>query len=211
MAKNRQNQLVSVLLDFYHKPVARVSLELILSVIAVVFFAIFAIRPTLLTMSDLVKEIEDKKELDRQMDLKVASLRTAEEQYNLYQDNFYLLDQAIPRKFNLVQSLKMIEKIAGEDQLVINRIAVSDIPEPLSDRLISEQLGQLERSFILLNVEVIGDYLQIRRFVEKLISLRQLIIVDQVSFSKQTETGSLTAQMRLSLPYYTLAELDTTN
>ena len=162
-------------------------------------------------MSDLVKEIEDKKELDRQMDLKVASLRTAEEQYNLYQDNFYLLDQAIPRKFNLVQSLKMVEKIAGEDQLVINRIAVSDIPEPLSDRLISEQLSQLERSFVLLNVEVIGDYLQIRRFVEKLISLRQLIIVDQVSFSKQTETGNLTAQMRMSLPYYTLTELDTTN
>ena len=165
MANNKKNQLVSVLLDFYHRPVARVSLELILSVIAVIFFAIFAIRPTLLTMADLVKEIEDKKELDRQMDLKVASLRTAEEQYNLYQSNFYLLDQAIPRKFNLVQSLKMIEKIAGEDQLVINRISVSDIPEPLSDKLINEQLDQLERSFVLLNVEVIGDYLQIRRFL----------------------------------------------
>jgi len=204
MAKNKQQQLSTVLWDFYQNPVARVSLELILSVLAVVFFAIFAIRPTLVTMSDLIKEIEDKRQLDEQMDLKIASLSTAEEQYNKYEDKFYLLDQSIPKQFDLVESLKKIEKIAGEDQLVINRISVSNIIDPISDSQSALYLGQYQRDFLLVNLDVTGSYLVIRQFVEKLIELRQLMIVDQVTFSKKTESGELTAVIRVNLPYYSL-------
>lgn len=204
MAKTRKSQVLTVLLDFYQKPVARVSLELILSVLAVIFFAVFAIRPTLLTMSDLVKEIADKKELDKQMDLKIASLHTAEEQYDKYENKFYLLDQSIPRQFDLIESLKMIEKVAGEDQLVINRISVSSIIDPISDLEAVEKLTEFQRDFLLVNVDVAGDYLKIKRFVEKLINLRQLMIVDQVSFSKKTESGDLSAQIRINMPYYSL-------
>jgi uncharacterized protein (UPF0333 family) len=74
MAKTDQAQLTAVLMDFYQKPIARVSIELILSVLIVILFAVFAIRPTLITMAELVKEIEDKKELSEQMNLKLASL-----------------------------------------------------------------------------------------------------------------------------------------
>ena len=63
---NRQ-QLTTTLLSFYHRPVAQVSLELFLSVATVVFFAVFAIRPTLVTMSNLIKELEDKRQLDQQL------------------------------------------------------------------------------------------------------------------------------------------------
>jgi hypothetical protein len=73
-AKLDRTQLMSALNDFYHKPVAMVSLELFLSIGAVVFFAIFAVRPTLLTMADLIKEIEDKRALDQQLQQKIASL-----------------------------------------------------------------------------------------------------------------------------------------
>ena len=206
MAKNKQDQLSNALLDFYQNPVARVSLELILSNLAVIFFAIFAIRPTLITMSDLVKEIEDKRELDEQMDLKIASLSTAEEQYNRYEDQFYLLDQSIPKQFDLVESLKKIEKVAGEDQLVINRISISVIIDPISDSEAIERLSEYQRDFLLVNLDVTGDYLAIRQFVEKLIDLRQLMIIDQVTFSKKTESGDLTAQIRVNLPYYSLTE-----
>lgn len=202
MAKTRQAQLLSTLLDFYRQPVARVSLELILSILAVIFFAVFAIRPTLLTMADLVKEIADKRELDKQMDLKIASLSTAEEQYQKYEDQFYLLDQAIPRQFDLVKSLKIIEKIAGEDQLAISRISLSAIPDPITEAAVTADLNKFKRDFLLVNISVTGDYLVIRRFVEKLISLRQLMIVDQVSFDKETESSNLSARIRVNLPYY---------
>lgn len=209
MAKTRQAQLMSALLDFYRQPVARVSLELILSILAVVFFAIFAIRPTLLTMADLVKEIADKRELDKQMDLKIASLSTAEEQYQKYETQFYLLDQSIPRQFDLVRSLKIIEKLAGEDQLVLERISLSAIPDPISETVALAGTGQFQRDFLLVNLDVTGDYLMIKRLVEKLINLRQLMIVDQVSFDKETDSSNLSVRIRVNLPYYALATAKT--
>jgi Tfp pilus assembly protein PilO len=204
MAKTKQEQLATVLMDFYQKPVARVSIELILSVIVVIFFAIFAIRPTLITMADLVKEIEDKKELTKQMDLKLASLATAQEQYVLHQTKFYLLDETIPLQLDLVRSLKKIEKIAGEGQLVINSMSLSEIPQKVREESLTSNFGDYERKFLEINIELIGNYFQIREFAEKIINLRQLIVVDQVSISKETESDNLSATLRVSLPYYSI-------
>jgi Tfp pilus assembly protein PilO len=204
MSKTKQEQLAKILIDFYQDPVARVSIELILSIIVVVFFAIFAIRPTLITMADLIKEIADKKELDQQMDLKLASLYTAQEQYERYQASFYLLDESIPRKLDLVKSLKKFEKIAGEGELVINQISLAEVPESIGDELLSGNFENYHRDFLPINIEVIGDYMQIREFIEKIMDLRQVIIVDQVVIDRRTEASNLSAQLKISLPYYSL-------
>lgn len=205
MAKTKQEQLAAVLMDFYQKPVARVSIELILSVLVVIFFALFAIRPTLITMAELVKEIEDKRELSKQMNLKLASLATAQEQYRLYQSQFYLLEEAIPRRLDLVKSLKKIEKLAGEGQLVIEMMSLSEIPIVIEEESLTNDFKDYQREFVKINVEVIGSYLQIREFVEKIMNIRQVIIVDQVVVERITESDNLSALLSVSLPYYVLS------
>jgi Tfp pilus assembly protein PilO len=205
MSKTKQEQLAKILIDFYQKPVARVSVELVLSIIVVVFFAVFAIRPTLITMADLIKEIADKKELDQQMDLKLASLYTAQEQYEQHQANFYLLDEAIPRKFDVVKSLKKFEKIAGEGELVISQISLAEVPEPIGEEFLNDRFEDYQRDFLPINIEVLGNYIQIREFVEKIMDLRQVIIVDQVVIDRKTESSNLSAQLKINLPYYSLS------
>ncbi|MFA6814339.1 MAG: type 4a pilus biogenesis protein PilO [Candidatus Pacebacteria bacterium] len=205
MAKNKQEQLASVLMDFYQKPVARVSIELILSILIVIFFALFAIRPTLITMADLVKEIQDKKELTQQMNLKLASLASAQEQYTLYQPQFYLLEETIPRQLDLVKSLKKLEKLAGEGQLVINVMSLTKVPKTVEEGSLSNEFSNYQRDFLEINIEVIGSYLQIREFVEKIMNLRQVIIVDQVVVERMTESDNLSASLKVSLPYYILS------
>lgn len=205
MAKTKQEQLATVLMDFYQKPIARVSIELILSVLVVVLFALFAIRPTLITMAELVKEIEDKRELSDQMNLKLASLATAQEQYELHQSQLYLLEEAIPRRLDLVKSLKKIEKLAGEGQLVIAAMSLSKVPEVIEEESLTNDFKDYQREFVQINVEVIGSYLQIREFVEKIMNIRQVIIVDQVVVERMTESDNLSAMLSVSLPYYMLS------
>lgn len=207
MAKTKQEQLATVLMDFYQKPVARVSIELILSILVVILFALFAIRPTLLTMADLVKEIDDKKELSKQLDVKLASLASAKEQYDLYQPHFYLLDEAIPRSFDVVNTLKKLEKLAGEGELVIDSMSLSTVPEKINQELLSNYFEDYQREFLTINVKVVGSYLQIRDFVEKIMNLRQLIVVDQVMVERITESNNLSAQLSISLPYYLLKSM----
>jgi hypothetical protein len=110
----KQRQLSETLLSFYNQPVARVSIELFLTVGTVVFFAIFAIRPTLVTMSNLIKELEEKRTLDAQLSEKIAGLSSAQTQYLLQQPRLALLDEAIPLQPQFYEALTMIERSASD-------------------------------------------------------------------------------------------------
>ena len=202
MPKTKQQNLQQALIDFYNKPVAKVSLELFFSLVAIIFFAVFAIQPTLKTMTELVKEIEDKRALSEKMDQKIASLSTAQNQYQEYSDQFFLLEEAIPRSANLVDSLKIIEKLAGENNLVIESINLSDVPDDL-DIATSDNA---ERVILTFNINIVGDYLDMRQFVEALMNSRRMLIVDQINFSLANDQAYqyLTATVRVNAPYYQL-------
>ena len=200
MPKSKQEQIQSALLDFYKNPVAMVSLELIFSILAVVFFAIFAVKPTLQTMSELIKEIEDKRALDEQLEQKIASLNTAQAQYQQFSSQLYLLDEAIPKTANLVEGLKIVEKIASANDLVIQGISISAVP----DELIKAVEGNSKRELLTFNIDLTGDYLKIRQFIEDLLDSRRMMLVDQVNFSLGSNRyqKDLNAVVRVNLPYY---------
>ena len=52
----------------------KVYLEILLSLATISVFAIFALRPTILTIAGLLKEIETKKETLAKMDEKISNL-----------------------------------------------------------------------------------------------------------------------------------------
>ena len=209
MKTKKQRDLFITLQQFYQKPVAKVSLELFLSIITVLFFAVFAIRPTLLTMSDLLKEIEDKERLDKQLSQKIAALSTVQPLYLQLQDQLLVLDEAIPSRPQLTYSLKVIEKIASELQLIITGINVAEVPKEIDqDTVIS--LASFERIDVPLTINISGDYLSIRQFVENLKEYRRSFVIDTIIFTTKELRGSkkLEARVTVSAPYFGVKELE---
>ena len=201
MLDKERKQLSQALSNFYQKPVARVSIELFLSVGAVLFFAVFAIRPTLLTMSDLIKEIDDKRQLDKQMAQKIAALSSAQAEYIKNQERFGVLDAAIPTNPDLVGLFKILEKLASEQTIVISAMSVAEIPKPLPpDTLFT----QLERKNLSFNISITGDYASIRNFVGELAKAQRTIVVEKVTFSVSDIRGAkrLDAIVSINAPYY---------
>jgi len=198
---SKKKQLTITLNKFYEKPVAKVSLELFLSIGAILFFAIFAIRPTLVTMSDLVKEIEDKKALDQKMTQKIAALSTAQFTYLEAEEELRALDQALPTTPDFIRSLKIIEKIASERGILINTIAVTEIPKEIEKEI---AFSKLEKMSFPVSLSLSGDYNQIRLFVEDLLSNRRSFVTDTVIFSVSEERGQrkLQVTVTLSIPYF---------
>lgn len=201
MATKKNKQIQQALAKFYHNPVAKVSFELFLTIFGVIFFAIFAIRPTLLTMSDLIKEIEDKEKLDQQLQRKVAALSTAQQEYQLYQDQLELVDEAIPQSMQLITTLKIIEKIASSQDLIISDLKLGNIPENNQQTLTDENITRVDQG---LELSVMGSYPSIRDFIEALQQSRRTMVVNLIEFNIKEDRGksTLEATMTVSIPYF---------
>jgi hypothetical protein len=73
-------------------------LELILTLVTISFFALFALKPTLLTIIELLREIEAKEETVEKMDTKIQNLQQAQTLYIQEAARIKLLETAIPDK-----------------------------------------------------------------------------------------------------------------
>ena len=203
MLDKERKQLAQSLAAFYQKPVAKVSIELFLSIGAVIFFAVFAIRPTLLTMSDLIKEIEDKRQLDKQMAQKIASLSSAQSEYLKNQERFSVLEKAVPTGPDLVNLFKILEKLTAEQQIVITGLTLPDVPK---DVPLGTSFDKLERKNLTFALGVTGDFVAIRSLVDEMTRSQRTIVVDKVTFTVSDVHGikRLDAIVSINAPYYGL-------
>jgi Tfp pilus assembly protein PilO len=200
MAVNRKD-VTNALNQFYNRPVARVSVELLLTLCTILFFALFAIRPTLLTMSDLIKEIEDKRTLDTQLSQKIAALSSAQSEYLGAEDRLAVLDEALPSKPGIIEVVKTIEKIASNRNVAITSLNITEVPQEPTE---PPPFDKTSRQNISLAITITGDYLTIRQFIEEIKNVRRSFVIDTVVFATNQEQGitTLRATITLSLPYF---------
>lgn len=198
----KDKEITSTLMDFYNKPVARVSLELFLSILAVIFFALFAIKPTLETMTSLIKELEDKKELDLQLGQKIASLASVQSQYLASKNELVVLDEALPSSPELIKTLKIIEKVASETKLVITSLKISELPPEKPNQ--TSTSGKFVKKSYHSSVTVEGDYQSIREFVERIQLSRKVLVTEAIDFSLSDSQGTkrLIATITISSHYF---------
>jgi len=197
----KQKELTLSLTKFYQQPVAKVSLELALSVGLIIILIVVAIQPTLVTMTRLTKEINERKEINEQLPKKIAALNTAQAEYLQVEDKLPLLDEAIPEKINIVKYLKIIEYEATNNNVIINGLSVNQ-PEGENS---SKSVGKHSKQKTLnMNVSVDGSYKDIKNFIRALESSRSVFLVNSVSFGikKVHSKDHLIANISLSIPYY---------
>lgn len=188
---------------FYRQPGARVSLELLLSCVLIIVLGVFAIKPTLTTMAQLVKEIEEKEALNEQLEKKIAALTTAQKEFTAVQDRLYLLDESIPSEPEVVRVVKTLERTATDSKVLISSISLARLPDDHAEAELP--FSQMKQQVLPMSVQLTGDYVAIRSFVENLLSNRRTFTITSVAFSvgeRRDEGERLTATIGLDVPYY---------
>ena len=111
------------------EPIIQASVQLIMSVFGVAFFIFLAIRPTLATITTLLKKIDDQKVVDQKLDAKIAQLNTAQEVIGEFGDEIErLLGKAVPARPTVDVLNKQIEVVAEEAGVSLNSISVDNFP-----------------------------------------------------------------------------------
>ena len=183
-------------------------LEVLLSLVTVSVFAIFALRPTFLTIAELLKEIESKKGTLAQMEEKIQKLSSAQSMYDRERKNIALLDTALPKNPNVESFVKQIEGLSGKHQLPISRFSIESVSVLGSSKDVQAKDSNLSRTaeikFSLGTTVSIDQYPTLINFVSDVQNLRRPVIINSTRFSSGSDEQTKTIIMNFegTFPYY---------
>lgn len=182
--------LRSNLQQFYEKPVTRVSLELFLSLSTVIFFALFALRPTLNTMSRLVREIEEKRQVDDELSKKIAALSTAQNEFLTFRSRLSVLDTAVHQELSIENALIYLEYLSAEAGVSLSGLQIREFPLALPAAS-GERARTAEREIGIHTAQISfeGNIESVKRLFQMIESVRPLLAVQGFSVTVREERG----------------------
>jgi len=161
-------------------------LEILLSLITITVFSIFALKPTLLTISQLIKDNREKEETINKMEQKIKNIATAQNIYNQNIEKISLIEQAIPNTPAYTNSVTVIGSsvnevvLIGEEKKKKNKNEIENLPKNVST--------------ITFSVNLTGPYLSLYSFLFNLENSRRPLIIDNININsskKENESNKL--------------------
>lgn len=194
---HRYNRYFVSLKEFSQKKPVRSFTNLTLSMLTIAFFAFFAIKPTVVIIASLTKEIKDKQEIRTKIKSKITSLVQAQETYSLNQDRFYLLDQSLPDIPDFPSLIFPLEKEATLNNIQIRSFSITVID--IIPKGKTKDKASVTSSFDF-NISATGDYQNLKAFLVKLKTLRRLLTIERASFgqTKKSRDQSITTTLAIS-------------
>lgn len=196
------------LTDAYAKtPALRASLEFLLTLFAISFFALFALRPTINTIAELWANINSQKEIKGRLEQKIRDLAVSQEIWKTEQKRMEILDQALPKTPRPDGYIKQIESLASGRGLVLSFLKVDEVALRGEVEKQGEKKTKGQKTEIIaVSLSLSGAYTALLGFLEDLENLRRP--TDTVSFSFSTTKGLAPGQTVILLtvaneaPYY---------
>ncbi len=185
-------------------------LEILLSLTTVSFFALVALRPTLLTIAGLIKEIDTKKEVIEQMDEKISKLNRAKALYNQEAARIELLKTSIPPEPAPDAFIRQIEGLSGKHSSGILSLTIEEVTlieeKPAVTGSGSTPLGAAEELGFSLSTS--SDYPSLFSYLADLEKMRRPIKMDFFTMRSSTAQGafSLILVVEGKVPYLKIAE-----
>ena len=102
-------------------------LEILLSLSTISVFSIFALRPTILTIAELIQQIEEKKQTVAKMDSKIQNLGRAQTLYDRQRPNISLLTEStIPKNPKSDVLARQIEGLSAKHQTPVSTFSFGE-------------------------------------------------------------------------------------
>lgn len=166
----------------YEKREIIVYAGLTLSLLAVAFFGFFALKPTIVTIASLIKEVQNKKQIDRQLQTKINALSVAQTNFALAENSLPLVDDTLPPDPFLSQILYQLEFLTQQEGLTLRSLAV----EPVI--LKGEATQKVEKKMpgpdeVYFSLSISGNFENLTRFISSLENLRRILTIDSLTFT----------------------------
>ena len=194
--------------QFYQKPIAKVSAELFGTLIVIIVLAFFAIRPTLLTMSQLLKDIDDRKKTSEDLSKKIATISTLSAEYPAVKNEVALLETIIPNTPDFDGFMRRLEKIAANNTLIIESIQATQLPKEttINDGINTGENTAPQMTSFVISINFKGEYAKVRNTLNDLVMMDRYVTLDSLTLNARRNdldnTNVLYTTANLHVVYY---------
>jgi Tfp pilus assembly protein PilO len=154
---------------------------IILTILALIVFGIFAINPTLSTIVNLRKQLEDNQLLDQQLGEKILSLQSLQREYEELTPDLPLVEAALPPLPETPVLLGQLQSLARKNNLSVTEIQSSKIPYT------KEGLGSNKTGSYVVSFTVAGLYTDINQFLKDSTTFDRVVTVDKVTIVRDVQ------------------------
>ncbi len=191
---------LEVFQSIYKKPSTRVSLGLALSFITVIFFGFVALKPTIITIINLLQEIKTKKVILQKLEQKVVALNQAQVAFAKAQESLSFIKKALPENSEFLKLEREIEFLSFKNNLILADVRFDRFA--LLEKVTEEKREKQPLDFKL---TLAGTYEDLKNFLADLENLDRIIVLEKVDFSKETEVKGASLQIMITgSAYYIL-------
>lgn len=152
------------------------------AIFLIAFFVIFAIKPTIVTISELLAEIKAREELNQKLSTKIDQIFTAQSLYNQIYDQLYLLDQALPDNSEFAQFSQTLEGVRLENNLNLKTLNYAAIV--LTEKEKPKAAGQENQDFSF-SAGLEGYYPNLKDFLKALFNQRRIIYINSLKINQE--------------------------
>lgn len=176
----------------YIKPITKIPLvrnyaSTIFTLVTIIIFIFFAIKPTIETIIVLQKKLADSSQVLEQVTKKVENLSSAKQNYDHLDPTIKSKIQSqIPDNIALKSLIQSLEQTANDNQASISALQIQ--PIVLEEKLPST-MGSLSETSFVFNVE--GSYQNLILLLQEVQRSARLISIDNVVLSQLEEGQGL--------------------
>lgn len=186
---SRYKQQFSNIRRYYEKPVVASSLAVVLTLFLVSFFLIFALRPTLIRITELRNEIAESEEILEKLEKKSEALAQASALWSRLVNKQKYLQASIPIAPEYRIFVKEMEILALQNEVVYVSGGFGDAlvsSQVLFPYTLDKNMGPYDISF---STRLKGTYPNLVKFVEALSGVDRIASINNVSFSYEEGAG----------------------
>lgn len=161
----------------------------ILSLLTLSLFGFFAISPTLSTIAQLNRQLDDKKVIDQKLDQKIQNISSLQQQYVAIQADLPLINAALPQRPEPSYLLGQLDAIAKKFNITISQIQVSSISLTKPKTTVTVEFP--------FSISASGTKENMSSFIEELSFFDRIVVLDQIAISQdvtQDQVGQITLQ-----------------
>lgn len=157
---------------------------LVMTLAAIGIFVFFAISPTLSTIAQLNKQLEDSQFVDQKLTEKITNLATLQQKYAKLQNDIPVVMDAIPTTPEMAILIGKIQSITEQSSVQLQRVQTFPVD------VTTVKLPPTSSTAYGITFDVSGTPQQLGLFLSNLASFDRLLTIDNVSLVKQSPNDS---------------------